>query len=203
MRNAPPPTTAPGPLPVLVEQRFNVQRLLPALTPILVLAIAIIGYLLALRPKLFEIRTLHTRATIASEVPALEQRLAGLERVQALFSEQLSDLQAFVDETLPASADVPGLIATIDAVSQRAGVIVSSVEITRGAPPESFARVLGENETVLMGVGLRGVNYERIKAFLDVVAQSRRVIDTISVQFDPRRQSATLRLRAYTLAPEA
>lgn len=183
-------------------RRLQLQRLLPALTPIIVLAIAIIGYLVTLRPKLFEIRTLQTRAVIAEELPALERRLANLERVRASFDKELGDFQEFIDTTLPPIADIPGLVATIDAIAQRAGVAIANVEVTRGVPPEALERVLDDNEVVAIGLGLRHVNYERLKAFLQVVAQSRRIIDTISVQFDPKRQTATLRLRAYTLTPE-
>ncbi|MFH1430377.1 MAG: hypothetical protein ABIG71_02520 [Candidatus Uhrbacteria bacterium] len=178
---------------------YHLEHLLPALTPVVVLALAIIGYIAFLRPQLFELRSLQLRAAFASDVPALEQRLAQLERVRAVFGGELGAVQPLIDSTLPATTDVPGIIATLDAAAQRAGVVVASMELSREQPPPEFKRVLSDNEVVLIGLTVRNVTYMKLKVLLSVMSRSQRLIDTLSVQYTPKRQSATLRLRMYTM----
>ncbi|MDO8425049.1 MAG: hypothetical protein Q7T01_00840 [bacterium] len=179
------------------QQDFRIERLLPMLTPIVVLAIGLIGYIFLLRPLLFELRTLELRRSFASDIAILEQRLTRLTDVRDTFERELSAAQPVIDSALPSGEDLPGLLATIDAAGQRSGAAVASVEIAPEAPSASLERVLDRNGVIRIGLGVRNVNYERLKSLVAVLTQSRRLIDVRSIQFTPERLQATLTLRAY------
>ncbi|MDO8462865.1 MAG: hypothetical protein Q7S96_01135 [bacterium] len=182
-----------------LKQELNWDRLLPMLTPVVVLAFGLIGYLLLLRPLLFELRTLERRRGFAADVTVLEERLARLTAARETFEHDLTTAQPIVDSALPSGQDLPGLLATLDAAGQRSGVAIASVEISPEAPPASLERVLGQRGVVRIGLGVRNVNYERLKSLITVLTQSRRLVDVRSVQFTPERLQAALTLRAYAL----
>lgn len=173
-------------------------RLLPGLTPIIVLALGIIGYVAFLRPLLFELRTLHVRAAVAADEPALRARLANLVRAREAFGTTLSGARPIIDAAMPADPDIPGILTVVAAAAQRSGMEIGDVETAVDKTPEHLKRVLQGNVVVLVETTLRSATYEKLKVLFRVLAQSGRLVDVLSVQFIPEKRTANLRLRAYT-----
>ena len=94
------------------------------------------------------------------------------------------------------------MFATIDAAAQRAGVIASSVNVVRGALPDT-RRALRGVTALTTEVTLYGVTYDQLKAFLHVLVSSERLIDILSVRFSPGSFSGSVRVRAYALPPRS
>ena len=177
------------------------QRVAVLGMPLIALVILTAGYVMILRPKFAELRDLRARTHIASEIPALEQRITRLDSS----SEKLATHRALlerVDFALPGEEDIPGLFATIDAAAQRAGVIASSVNVVRGALPDT-RRALRGVTALTTEVTLYGVTYDQLKAFLHVLVSSERLIDILSVRFSPGSFSGSVRVRAYALPPRS
>lgn len=171
--------------------------LLPAIAPVVVLAVGAVGVFL-LRPPFAEfvrVRTASVAHTTTLAVAAETRRRADAAR--ATFETLTAEDLAVVDAVAPPGEDVPGLFTTIDGAAQRAGVVVASIEVTRDDPATAPSSASGA-KVLAVGASIRNVDYPRLKAFLDVLASSRRLLDVTSVQFTPTSRTATLRLRAYT-----
>ncbi len=179
------------------ERATFIAVLLP-LTPLLLLAIIVVGYFLILRPQFMALRDLRARRGIASEIVGLEQQIAQLGRTRATFEQQLTAKRGPIDAAIPGGEDVPGLFTTLDAAAQRAGVVITTMEVTREPAPTSL-KVLGSNPVILISASLRSVDYARLKSFLATVASSSRLMDVLSMQFAPQSLTATVRIRAYTM----
>ena len=179
------------------ERPSLVARILP-LAPLIVFVMIAAGYAVLLRPRFSELRDLDARRGITQEVTDLEQRVFELGRTRMTFEQQLAVNREMIDAAVPGGEDAPGLFTALDAAAQRSGVSIGTMEVTREPAPESL-HVLGSSPVILVSAALHGVDYARLKSFLDVLAASRRLLDVLSVQFSPQSLSATLRIRAYSL----
>ncbi|MDO8599178.1 MAG: hypothetical protein Q7S02_03650 [bacterium] len=193
--SVPRPSSASSQLPTA---RTALAEVLLPLAPILVLAIIAAGYAFVLRPRFAALRDLRARALIEQEVVDLERQTTELANARKTFEEVLATKREIIDAAVPGGEDVPGLFVTLDAAAQHAGLLITSMEVTREEAPVSLPALRG-NPVLLMGVAIRNVDYPKLKSFLNLLAASRRLIDVLSVQFSPQSLSTTIRLRTYTL----
>ncbi|MFH1098791.1 MAG: hypothetical protein V1723_02645 [Candidatus Uhrbacteria bacterium] len=169
---------------------------LPWLAAVVVLIIVLGGYALAVRPAVQEFRKISAGGR-SDALIALRSDVAQLESVRAAFDESAESAAEVIERAAPSDERIPELFVIVDAAAQRAGVIVSSIEVNRESPPTALA-ALGKNRVLAIGVTLRSVDYPRLGVFLDVLAASSRIVDALSVQFAPQSFTATVRLRAYS-----
>lgn len=173
------------------------EALLP-FAPLLALFVIAVGYFALLRPRFATLRDLRARRAIEREVVDLEHQAAQLASARKTFEETFAAKREIIDAAVPGGEDVPGLFVAIDAAAQNAGLVITSMEVTREEPP-AFLRALGGKSALVIGASLRGVDYPRLKSFLNVLTASRRILDVLSVQFSPQALNATVRVRAYSL----
>ena len=170
-----------------------------AVAPIVAIVVVIAGYVMFLQPlltALAEVRAQRASALVA--LPALTTDIARAEKVRAAV-ETIPEAQLHtIDGAVPGGEDTPGLFTAIDAAAQNAGIAIASMDVTREEPPKDIASLAG-HRVLTIGISLRHVDYARLKAFLDVLASSARIMDVLSVQFAAQSLTATVRARAYTM----
>jgi|GEM_PF-4118470 len=192
------PTTRTTSTAAPVVPHATLRAALLPFAPVLALAIVVAGYAVILRPRIAVLRGLRARAAVEREVADLEREVAALASARETFEASFASKREVIDAAVPGGEDVPGLFVALDAAAQHAGVLVTSMEVTREKAPTSLPSLRG-NSVLLMNVAIRSVDYARLKSFLGILAESQRLMDVLSVQFSPQALTATIRLRAYTI----
>lgn len=167
------------------------------LAPLFAFGILAIGYVAVVRGQIRTLRELHTRQSVERVSESVQEqidRIARVERELAKIPEQ--DRHA-IDHMVPVGEDVPGLFAIFDAAAQRAGVAVTSMDVTREAAKDLKAS--GGARMLAANLAIRNIDYPKLKAFLGVLASSQRLLDVLTVQFSPQARNASVLVRAYTL----
>jgi Tfp pilus assembly protein PilO len=187
-----------APLPsdrgVTVLRRFFIIGM-----PLMVLIILAGGYMVLLRPAFAESRALGVREGVVSNIDELDAHQKSIEASMSQVA-QYQKLLDRVDYALPNTEDIPGLFATIDAASQRTGVVASSVNVSRSVMRDQDPKLRGV--TVLtVEVTLNGLTYDQLKAFAHVLGASERIVDISSIRFAPASLLGTIRARSYALIP--
>ncbi|MBI2482626.1 hypothetical protein HYV74_00430 [Candidatus Uhrbacteria bacterium] len=180
---------------VTTTERPPMGDRLGMLIPILVLTVLGVGYGLLLRPQFVTLRDLRARHALRAEADALERGVREVRQLSEVGG-SLADARAVVDAAIPGIDDVPGLMTVMESAAQRSRVVVGGVEVSREPAPATMPELAG-NDTVMVGISLRRVEYESLKTFVYLLEKSHRVLDVLSVQFSPKALTATIRARAY------
>ena len=192
------PTPRQQPTTPSVTRRASLGAIVRFAAPLIMVAIIAAGYAALLHPRFAALRDLRSRRSIELEVSDLERQIRESANAQETFRSALAAKREVIDATVPDEEDVPGLFVAMDAAAQNAGVVITSMEVTREEPPASL-RALNGSPVLLIGASLRSADYPRLKSFLGILASSRRLMDVLSVQFSPQAFTATIRVRAYSL----
>lgn len=192
---------------------------------VIFIAVLILGYFLLLQPKISQLR----EAGIA-QLPAksselellnkysqkLKELAAKVSGFQTKYSQEVSDL----NQVLPAQAQIPELIAELDALVQKSGFRINSLDINETSPktpakkiPENSdgASGLAENPTEQLNNNLEnlhllevtlsvsGGDYPAFKVLLNKIEKNIRLLDLISIKFSAvdNNEAYSLILRTY------
>ena len=167
------------------------------IAPLLAFVIFVIGYFAVVRGQIRTFRELRTRQSVERVSDGAREQIDRIARVEQEIAKIPEQDRQVIDRMVPAGEEVPGLFAIFDAAAQRAGVAITSMDVTREASKDLKAS--GGARMLAANLAIRNVDYPKLKAFLGVLASSQRLVDVLTVQFSPQGRNASVLVRAYTL----
>lgn len=191
----PPPTSTPTAHTVAP---LGLGRGFAYAIPLFIVVVFVGAYAFVFRGQFAELRELRSRRAVEETVDVRRAHVQAMEAARAAFDGVDAEDRRAIDAFAPGGEDVPGLFAAMDAAAQRAGVAIATIEVAREDPPSDIPALAG-NRVLTVGASIRNADYPRLKAFLDILARSRRLMDVRSVQFSPESLTATVRVWAYTI----
>lgn len=184
------------PPPQSIAEKGSGTRYLVA-APVLVIGILVIGYFAVLRGQIRTFHELRARQNVERVSDGAREQIDRITRVEQEIAKIPEQDRQIIDRMVPAGEEVPGLFAIFDAAAQRAGVAVTSMDVTREASKD--LKISGGARMLAANLAIRNVDYPKLKAFLGVLASSQRLLDVLTVQFSPQGRNASVLVRAYTL----
>jgi len=180
------------------QNNFNLARYSSGIfVPVGVLAIGLLAYFLLL-PEYKDL-AVH-RKDLDAKIASVEARKLDLQNIQGLIKE-LKDKKeklAPIDESLPTAPQIPELLANMDELTKRSGVLITSMQVV---PAPTAATVVSglevtrikrtqeilsqtEGMTVIqIDMGLKG-KYPNMLALLKNLEQNLRLLDVQAITLD-------------------
>lgn len=138
--------------------------------------------------------SLHTGADLQG-VQVAETRLAALRQAHANIKSLSREDQLRLAALLPPEPDIVGIVTNIHNLTKATNLILQGVDANvEAVPPASLPAGVG---SVAITVSLGGVDYPKLKIYLQAVSLNARLFDFVSVGFSPKTPDVSLQLRTY------
>lgn len=163
-------------------------------------AIVVIGIISLILPRVQALRP-------DGELDAAAAR-AELARVEAsvravkAYGQSIANYGAALHEAalLPDAPEVPELVRGIDAAARAAGVELTTISAGVRPSGKGAGSAVIPVDLTLAAIDAR---YEEFKKFVNALEQSMRLIDVISLTYQPDAQTLSIKAAAYVLNPTA
>lgn len=159
-------------------------------------SILALGAFLVFLPEWSRIQQADRAARLQEERQAKETYLKKLEELDRNYKSFPAQDVGRIKAMLPSEEDIPGLLATIEAVGRASDIAVTSINFSK-----DDAHVPGL-QAVTIALSLQHGDYAHFKLFLQELETSLRLFDVRGASLSPQGASYTLTLQAY-LAPRA
>jgi hypothetical protein len=158
-----------------------------------------VWYLLFLGPLLETIRAdgAYSVAVAERQSRAKEQELAVATALVQQVQQLDADIKKKVAIAVPATPDVPGLLAMFDALVHQSGMEIVAVDVI---PAKEVIRGLPGIGVQHIALNVHGGDYLAFRRLLVAIEHNLRILDVIAIAFNPQTASYTLTIRAYTLS---
>ncbi len=170
------------------------RHLLPSGMVLVVLMLAL-GYMFIFRGQIASVRYADRVSALKDEASAKQAYLKKLDELKSRYDTFDPEDVTRLRQMIPREADVPGLLATLEAAAVQADLQLTAVNFaasdTSGLP--SIPGLSAINVSVSLAHG----DYGRFKLFLDGLQSSLRLFDVRSANINPSGASYTLTIRAY------
>lgn len=157
-------------------------------------AILALGTFLVFLPEWERIQQADRAARLQEERQAKEAYLKKLDELDRNFRSFPAQDAGRIKAMLPSEEDIPGLLATIEAVGRASDIAVTSINFSKGD-----AHIPGL-QAVTIALSLQHGDYAHFKLFLQELESSLRLFDVRGASLSPQGASYTLTLQTY-LAP--
>jgi len=133
-------------------------------------------------------------------------KIKDLETLVANIDNQYGRSLSLLQQVLPTQANVPELIAQVDALTRKSGFEINSIDITEslssGTVKKGAPKAVANNPLHLVNINLNvaGGSYPSFKILLDNIEKNIRLLDLSSISFSGSVAEAVnynLNLRAY------
>ena|SRR3989338_648243 len=192
----------------MAKERLNWTQLSSGLfVPVLLIGAAAAAYFLLL-PKFKELSAV--KADLAAKQNQASAQQGSFTGVKSLVAdlEKKREMLASLDEALPASPDIPELLANLESLAKQSGLTVSNIDIqlpqttTNNSFGQKVSKALGDNIGI-MTVDLAVVGeYPQLNALVLNVEKNLRLLDIQGITFgdtgsDTNTQTYILQLQTY------
>lgn len=157
----------------------------------------LLGTFLVFRPEWRRIQQANRAEGLLAESHAKEAYLKKLDELDRNFkSFPVQDAER-IKAMLPGEEDIPGLLATIEAVGRVSDMAVTSINFSKSDLASSPGL-----QAVTIALSLQHGDYKHFKLFLEELESSLRLFDVRGANLSPQGASYTLTIQAY-VAPRA
>ncbi|MBI5466370.1 MAG: hypothetical protein HY974_03715 [Candidatus Kerfeldbacteria bacterium] len=182
-----------------------------------VVAVLVLGWLLALRPLWSDLRALPDQEVLKVATQMLETELKNLSTISQQYSELSSRDLARLDLVLPRGQDLPTLIAQFDGLAKASTLALDGLNLVGGTEVEvsrlirnEAGEVVGVQESrggggameevrdLQVNISLAGGSYQGLKQFIASSAEAVRWLNLTSLTFITGGQETTYNLSFRT-----
>lgn len=196
--------------PAIQKKNFLIKlwrRHYKLVTGVVCLFVLISAYFTVIAKKIdefYKISEDHLAKQVA-EKKELEKRLSYLLSLDAQ-RKQISDNDINqVLTMLPGTPEIPTILASIEAIAKVSGTKLRSVAISLPKPEASTGNIQGKKANILSSnvrvaearMVIESTPYDDVKTFLANLEKSRRILDIVSLSYDPNSQNYNVVALAY------
>ena len=133
--------------------------------------------------------------TVKQQLSDRKDYLAALTKLDDLYQSSTKDVSKELSELLPSDQGVPQIFASYEAIGNKFGVSIQSIDIVsdKAVAPKQNSGV----QSLLVSMKVANASYDSVKQFLDAVENNVRIADVQSISFDPRSRFIDISLRSY------
>ncbi len=171
------------------------------LSAIAACSFALLGawYFFFLGPLLETIRTdgQYSVATAERQFGTKQQEVVAASDLVRQVQQLDMDVKKKVAIAVPATPDVPGLLAMFDALVHQSGMEIIALDVI---PAKDVVRGLPGIGVQHVALNVHGGDYLAFRRLLVAIEHNLRLLDVIAIAFNPQTASYTLTIRAYALS---
>lgn len=160
----------------------------------------LLGTFLVFLPQWRSIQQANRAERLLTERASKQEYLKKLEELDRNYKSFPADDAARIRAILPPEEDIPGLLATIEAIGRASDMAVTSINFSKSDVPEG---AMGGLQAVTITLSLQHGDYRHLKLFLEELETSLRLFDVRGASLSPAGASYTLTIQAYMARPNS